>query len=136
MKPVFLAALLTLSAIDLSAAAEPDTYLFDVLRHSQYRFELTRLLKDKAIPDWVRAFLKEGDGVASPSRTIDLGGKSYRIDHLCKVHDCAGNVLAVLWAPRGLRAWAALMEGGGTPILFGNPAADQAQALAAALKGN
>ena len=139
MKPAFVAALLLFGPLGSSVtslAAEPDVYLFDVLRHYQYHYELTRLLNGKAVPQWVDAFLKEGDGVASPSKTVELGGKSYRLDHLCKVHDCAGNVLVVLWAPRGLRAWAALMEGGRPPTMFGNPAADQAQALAAALKAN
>ncbi len=139
MKSVVFAALLAMGmagAAGIARAAEPDTYLFDVLRHPQYRYELNRVLKDKSLPDWVVAFLREGDGVASPSKTIDLGGKSYRLDHLCKVHDCAGNVLAVLWAPRGLRAWAALSQNGGPPLMLGNPATDQSQALEAAVKGN
>lgn len=139
MKSVVFAAVLALGALGAGAvarAAEPDTYLFDVLRHSQYRYELNRVLKGKSLPDWVAAFLREGDGVASPSKTVELGGKNYRLDHLCKVHDCAGNVLAVLWAPRGLRAWAALSEHGGPPVMLGNPAADQSQVLAAAVKGN
>lgn len=138
MKSVLVATLLVLGGIcsgGTGSAAEPDTYLFDVLRHSQYHYELARLLKGKHVPDWVQAFLKEGDGVASPSKTLEIGGKSYRVDHLCKAHDCTGNVLVVLWAPRGLRAWAAIVEGGGTPTLFGNPAPEQAQALTAAVKG-
>ncbi len=139
MKSGLFSAVLVLGLVGAGAfarAAEPDTYLFDVLRHSQYRYELNRVLKGRPVPDWVAAFLREGDGVVIPSKTVDLGGKSYRLDHLCKVHDCAGNVLAVLWAPRGLRAWAALSEHGGAPVMFGNPAPDQSQALEAAVKGN
>ena len=139
MRSIVFAAVLALGmggTVTGAGAAEPDTYLFDVLRHSQYRYELNRVLKGKPVPDWVGAFLREGDGVVTTSKTVELGGKSYRLDHLCKVHDCAGNVLAVLWAPRGLRAWAALSEHGGTPVMFGDPTPEQSQALEAAAKGN
>ena len=117
-------------------AAEPDTYLFDVLTHGQYHAAFVQLLRGKTVPDWVKAVVKSGEGVAVPNKTIEIAGKSYRLDHVCKVHDCAGNVLAVLWAQGGRQVWAGLVENAGTPVWFGKPTPDQAQALTAALKGS
>ena len=115
-------------------AAEPDTYLFDVLRHPQYKAALKQILKAKNVPGWVKAFMERGDGVVAPMKTIDLAGHPYRLDHLCKPHDCSGNVLAVLWSPGGRQVWAALVNEGGTPVLFGNPSAEKTQALTADAK--
>ena len=111
-------------------AAEPDTYLFDVLALQPYKGNFARLVKAKAAPDWVRRASSQGEGTAVPMRTVDIAGTPYRLDHLCKVHDCAGNTLDVLWAPRGARVWAALVEGGKPAVMLGDPPAPQAKALA------
>ena len=114
-----------------ASAAEPDTYLFDVLRHPQYKAAFKQVLKGKAVPGWVKSFMERGDGVVAPMKMIDLAGHPYRLDHLCKPHDCSGNVLAVLWSSGGRQVWAALVDQGGTPILFGNPSPDKTQVLTA-----
>ena len=117
-----------------ASAPEPETYLFDVLRHPQYKGALKQVLKGKTVPDWVQAFMDRGDGVVTPMKMVDIAGHSYRLDHLCKPHDCAGNALAVLWAPGGRKVWAALVEAGAPPVFFGNPSPDQTETLSAAAK--
>ena len=126
---VFMLALLASTSADRVSAAEPDTYLFDVLRHPQYKGALKQILGRKPVPAWVKAFMDRGDGVVSPMRTVDIDGHPYRLDHLCKPHDCAGNVLSVLWGPGGRKVSAALIQGGGAPVLYGDPSPEQAQAL-------
>ena len=111
------------------SAAEPETYLFDLLRHPQPKSALKQVLKGKAVPDWVKAFMARGDGVVAPMKILDISGRSFRLDHLCKPHDCAGNVLSVLWAPGDRKVWAALVQGGGAPVFFGNPSPEQSQVL-------
>ncbi len=129
--PLLIAGIL---AVAPAWAAEPDTYVFDVLRHGQYRLAFIKLFKGQTVPDWVEAVVKAGEGVSTPMKTVDMGGKSYRLDHVCKVHDCAGNVLAILWAPAGQRVWAAVVEGGGAPAFYGTPSPEQTEALLAAVK--
>ena len=119
-----------------AGAAEADTYLFDVLARGQYRAAFIQLFRGKTVPDWVKAVVKSGEGVAIPNKTVEIDGKSYRLDHVCKVHDCAGNVLAVLWAQGGRQVWAGLVDNASDPVWFGKPTPDQAQALTAALKGS
>ena len=132
-------ALLALAVVVASAHAvcaagtkpppEPDTYVFDLLALQPYKGNFARLVKTEALPDWVKAISTKGEGEAVPSKAIDIGGTPYRLDHVCKPHDCAGNTLDVLWAPAGRRVWAALVEGGKPPVMLGSPPAPQAKAL-------
>ncbi|WP_237480843.1 Ivy family c-type lysozyme inhibitor [Lichenibacterium dinghuense] len=120
---------------DVARAAEPDTYIFDVLALQPYKGNFARLVKDRAVPDWVKAIAVQGAGTAGPSRTVDVGGTPYRLDRVCRVDACAGNTLDVLWAPRGARVWAALVEGGKPVVMLGHPKDPQARALAEAASG-
>ena len=122
------------AAYGTAMAAEPETYLFDVLRHPQYKGALKQILKGKPMPDWVQAFMERGDGVVAPMKSVDVAGHSYRLDHLCKPHDCSGNVLSVLWSPGGRKVWAALVDQGAAPVFFGDPSPDQTATLSAAAK--
>ena len=108
---------------------EPDTYIFDVLALQPYRGNLARLLKAKGLPDWVSAISIKGEGTAVPGRTVGIAGTSYRLDHVCKPRDCAGNTLDVLWAPGGRKVWALLVSGGKPPVMLGMPPAPEAKAL-------
>ena len=74
---------------------------------------------------------------APPESSLDNTGQRapgtpYRLDRVCKVDACAGNTLDVLWAPRGAKVWAALVEGGKAPVMLGDPKGPQAKALAEA----
>ena len=94
-----------------------------------YKGNLARLVKSKGTPDWVKAISVKGEGTAVPSKTVDIAGTPYRLDRVCKPHECNGNTFDVLWAPAGRRVWAALVDGGKPPVLLGTPPAPQAKAL-------
>ncbi len=113
-------------------AAEPDTYIFDLLALQPYKGNFARLVKAKDAPDWVKAISVQGAGTAGPMKTVDVGGTPYRLDRVCKVDACAGNTLDVLWAPRGSKVWAALVEDGKPPVMLGDPKAAQAKTLSEA----
>ena len=119
MRFAALAMLLGLSCT--AQAGEPDTYIFDALALQPYKGNFARLVKGEAVPAWVKAIAVQGAGTAGPSRTVDVGGTPYRLDHVCKVDACATNTIDVLWAPRGAKVWAALVEGGRSPVLLGGP---------------
>jgi len=133
MRFVPLAIVICLGLGGAAQAAEPETYVFDVLALQPYRGNLARLVKAKDAPDWVKAIVSQGEGTAVPSKSVDVGGTPYRLDHVCKVHDCAGNTLDILWAPRGAKVWAALVDGGKPAVMLGDPKPPQARALAAAV---
>lgn len=124
---------LGLSAPARSAEPEAEPYIFDVLPLQPYKGNFARLVKGKSVPAWVRSISTQGEGTATPMRSVDVGGTPYRLDRVCKVHDCAGNTLDVLWAPRGTRVWAVLVEGGHEPVMLGEPKPPQAKALQDAL---
>ena len=120
---------LVVALIGPARAAEPDTYIFDLLALQPYKGNLARLLKPGTTPDWVKSIVTQGEGVAVPSKNVEIGGTPYRLDHICKVHDCPGNTLDVLWAPGGRKVWAALVEGVKPPVMLGDPKPPQAKAL-------
>ena len=119
----------TVSTTPATASSEPDPYIFDVLPLQPYKGNLARLVKSKGTPDWVKAISVKGEGTAVPSKTVDIAGTPYRLDRVCKPHECNGNTFDVLWAPAGRRVWAALVDGGKPPVLLGTPPAPQAKAL-------
>ncbi len=126
------AALALLVGFGLSStarAAEPDPYIFDLLALQPYKGNFARLVKAKTVPDWVKAISIQGAGTAGPMKSVDVGGTPYRLDRVCKVDACAGNTLDVLWAPRGVKVWAALTETGKPPVVLGDPKGPQAKAL-------
>lgn len=62
------------------------------------------------IPDGLKSveWIYDLSGVASPLRTIEWNGKSYRGGSVCKPHDCADNMFVFLVALDGSRAIATL----------------------------
>ncbi len=131
----FAALALLVGLSSAARAAEPDTYIFDVLALQPYKGSFARLVKGKEVPDWVKAIAVQGSGTAGPTRTVDVGGTPYRLDRVCEVGACAGNTLDVLWAPRGMKVWAALVEGGKPPVMLGDPKGAQEKELEAAANG-
>lgn len=127
--PLALALALVLCPWGTARAAEPDTYIFDVLALQPYKGNLARLVKPATTPDWVKSIVTQGEGVAVPSKNVEIAGTPYRLDHVCKVHDCAGNTLDVLWSPGGRKVWAALVEGGKPPVMLGDPKPPQSKVL-------
>lgn len=129
MRFAALALLVGFGTATAACAAEPDPYIFDVLALQPYKGNFARLVKPKTIPDWVKAIAVQGAGTAGPMKTVDVGGTPYRLDRVCKVDACTGNTLDVLWAPRGSRVWAALVEDGKPAVMLGDPKGPQAKAL-------
>ena len=129
MRCAALALLIGLGATGAARAAEPDTYIFDVLASQPYKGNFAQLVKSKAVPDWVRAISVQGAGAAGPMKTVDVSGTPYRLDRVCKAPACSGDTIDVLWAPRGTRVWAALVDGGKPALLLGDPKGPQAKAL-------
>ena len=127
----FAALALIVGLSSAAQAAEPDTYIFDALALQPYKGNFARLVKGKDVPDWVKAIAAQGAGTAGPTKAVDVGGTAYRLDRMCKVGACAGNTLDVLWAPRGAKVWAALVEDGKPPVLLGDPKGAQARELQA-----
>ncbi|MGI3902714.1 MAG: Ivy family c-type lysozyme inhibitor [Janthinobacterium lividum] len=133
MRFATLALVIGLGLPGATLAAEPDTYIFDLLALQPYKGNFARLVKAKDAPDWVKAISVQGAGTAGPMKTVDVGGTPYRLDRVCKVDACAGNTLDVLWAPRGSKVWAALVEDGKPPVMLGDPKAAQAKTLSEAV---
>ena len=115
--------------VGAAVAGEDDTYIFDVLARANYRAAYTALIKRPDMPDWVRDVVRTGDGLGKPHTIVVLAGKDYRVDHVCKVNDCASHALTVLFAPHGQKAWGWLIDDKGAPIVLGAPKPDIAQIL-------
>lgn len=135
MRFAALALVLALAPTTLARAAESDVYIFDVLALQPYKGNFARLVKPATVPGWVKAIAVQGAGTAGPMRTVDVGGTPYRLDRVCKVDACADHRIDVLWAPRGAKVWAALVEDGKPPVMLGDPKAPQVKALAEAAAG-
>jgi hypothetical protein len=113
-----------------SASARAGAYLLDIIRTEPYRGAWTRMLaKEHDVPSWIKDFAVTGDGVNTPARMVPIGYRAFSLATLCKAHDCAGNMLYVLFAPDGAQAFAKLVEAGKAPRLFGNPNASIIAAL-------
>ena len=112
------------------AFARPGAYLLDLVRTEPYRTAWMRMLaKERGLPSWVQDFMTTGDGVNTPSKMIPVGVKAFTYSTLCEPHDCAGNMLYVVFAPDGGQAYAKLVQAGKAPRLLGKPDAQTRSAL-------
>jgi hypothetical protein len=117
-------------------AAEPDPYLFDVVKKPAYAQTLKSLL-DKAgkLPNWTREVRKtKGNYVASTATHVAVNGTAYDVFHACEPHECPENQLAIMFAPNGSQAWGVLFEEGILSYL-GAPSDAQQAVLKKALVG-
>jgi hypothetical protein len=115
-----------------SASARPGAYLLDLIKTEPYRSAWTRMLaKQHDVPSWIKDFAVTGDGVNTQSHMVPVGYKAFTLATLCKAHDCADNMLTVIFAPDGTQAYARLVEAGKPPRLFGKPDAQVTGALSA-----
>jgi len=64
------------------------------------------------VPDWVSHYAKIFDAPATPSKSVAVGGETYRLAWVRKAHDCGDNQLNVLFLPGGKRAWGLLSDRG------------------------
>lgn len=124
-------ALLLVCAACLSAAAANQTYLTDAIKSPSYLRSLTNLLKSAGkLPSWTRQVLKtSGDYVGTPVAYSTIDGIRYELFYACKPHDCADNAMELMFAPRGAKVWAAMVEDGKSVIYLGSPSAAQQAVL-------
>ena len=77
-------------------------------------------------PDWLVAFNRNFDGVASQITSLTIDGKAYEISFVCKPTDCAGHKFVVLFDANGAHAYGALGGKDNDPEFFGAPLAVRA----------
>jgi hypothetical protein len=115
-----------------SASARPGAYLLDLIKTEPYRDAWTKMLaKERDVPSWIKDFIATGDGVNTPAEMVPVGVQAFTFATLCKAHDCADNMLHVVFAPDGAKAYGRLVEAGKAPRLFGKPDAQIQAALSA-----
>lgn len=123
-------AVLLICAACSSAAAANQTYLTDAIKNPSYLRSLTGLLKNAGkLPSWTQQVLKtKGDYVGTPVAYTTIGGTRYELFYACKAHDCADNAMELMFAPNGIKAWAAMVEDGKSVTYLGAPS-DAQQAV-------
>lgn len=135
MRQLHCALILVCAACTIAAAADP-TYLTDTIKNPAYLRSLTGLLKGSAmLPTWTRQVLKtSGDYVGNPATFSAVDGIRYEVFYACKAHDCADNAMALMFAPKGAKAWGAIVTDGKSARYLGSPNAGQQTALKKALQ--
>jgi hypothetical protein len=128
---VILTVLLVLAFPQLAEAANLP-YLFDRLKKPAYRKPLETLLKTKGVevPDWIRIFMKNYNGVASPGEAVEVDGRPFELYSVCQPHDCGGTFLYVLYPPGGERAWALITSDHNIVAFLGDSSPAQRKLLA------
>ena len=96
----------------LAAQRGEGPYLFDVLKKPTYLAAWKGILAGESVPDWVSHFAKIFDAPATPSKSVAVGGETYRLAWVRKAHDCGDNQLNVLFLPGGKRGWGLLSDRG------------------------
>ena len=105
-------------------------FLFDVLRELPYRLAWDKLMKDvQPTPDWLMQFNRNYDGVAGELKSIDIGGKPYRLSFVCKPQDCNDRKFEVMFDLQGARAYGALGGRSDPPAFYGAPPQELQDAL-------
>lgn len=113
--------------------AEP--YLFELLDRPAYRKAWDALFAgEPAVDAWLARYAKTRNGPANAGETLTLDARTYRVNAVCKTHDCGDNRFVVVFAPDGTRAWGLLDKAGANARYFGKPDAAMQGALRAALR--
>jgi Inhibitor of vertebrate lysozyme (Ivy) len=135
-------AALILLALGALASAQPQParaagelpYLYEQLKKPAYKASLMTILKgQKSLPPWIGIFLKTMNGVANPGTPLVIDGQPAELYTVCQPHSCDGNVLYVIYAPGGARAWGLVTQDGRAVAVLGNPSDGQRKALMAAM---
>jgi len=120
------------------AAWAADTeFLFDALHgRTPYRASWDKLMKlVQPTPDWLVAFNRNFDGVASQITALTINGKPYEISFVCKPTDCAEHKFVVLFDANGAHAFGALGGKDNDPAFFGGPSPAEQDAMTKVVKG-
>lgn len=119
--------------LDLSAGAAELPYLFEQLKKPTYKASFNALFRsEKNLAPWLRAYLKDRNGVDTPGQTVTDKGRSYELYEVCEPHNCPGNDIYVLFTPGGGRGWGLFTKDGGNYRFFGSPDEQQRAMLTAA----
>lgn len=109
-------------------------YLYDLLAKPAYAKSWKALFKDeKKVDAWLAAYAKTQNGPATPGKLVKLEGKDFRVNMVCKTHDCDTNQFYVLFNAEGTAAWGLLVKGKGNERFFGKPDEVKKQALRSAV---
>lgn len=143
LRTAALALFLSFSAASLAQAkAQPAElpYLYDLLAKPAYAKSWKALFKDeKKVDAWLAAYARTQDGPATPGKALKLEGKNYRLNSVCKTHDCDTNQFHVLFNEDGSAAWGLLLKSNGKDKakerFFGKPDEQKRRALRSAVPG-
>lgn len=133
MKAYLIATMLALSCTAKAGSAAQvagDAYLFDVLKNKTYRKAWDALfIQENQVDNWLARYAKTKDGPATPSEPLTIAGKPYRLNFVCKTHDCGDNFFYVIFNQTGDKAWGILLKNNRVERFFGQPDAAQKAAL-------
>jgi len=132
----FLRALVVIGATFSAAAVAADVYLADAIKSSAYAQSLAELLKSAgSLPDWTNELRKpRGNYVGTPVVHVTIAGTHYELFNACKAHDCGDNRIEVMFAPKGTKAWGAILVDGKNVTFLGAPSPAQQSALKSAMQ--
>jgi Inhibitor of vertebrate lysozyme (Ivy) len=134
-----LSSVLALAFVILACGAQAadSEFLFDALHgRTPYRASWDKLMKlVQPTPDWLVAFNRNFDGVASEITSLTIDGKAYEMSFVCKPTDCAGHKFVVLFDANGTHAYGALGGKDNDPAFFGDPSQSEQDAMTKAVKG-
>lgn len=106
--------------ISNTAIAEP--YLFELLNKPNYLEAWNAMIaSERNVDAWLVKYAKSKNGVATPGKSMQLNGKSYLINTVCKPHACGDNQFFVVFAPEGTKAWGLLLKDEKLERFFGTP---------------
>lgn len=130
MRRTFWALIFITAACTIAVAANP-VYLTDAIKNPSYLRSLASLLNNAGkLPTWTRQVLKtSGNYVGTPVAYSTVNGIRYELFFVCKAHDCADNAMELMFAPKGAKAWGALVIDGKSASYLGAPDAAQQAAL-------
>jgi hypothetical protein len=134
--PLALSLAVALVILAGAALAADTEFLFDALHgRTPYRASWDKLMKlVQPTPDWLVAFNRNFDGVASQITILTIDGKPYEISFVCKPTDCAEHKFVVLFGANGEHAYGALGGKDNDPAFFGDPSQVEQDALTKAVK--
>ena len=123
--------LVLLCAACSSVTAANQIYLTDAIKNPAYLRSLTGLLKSAGkLPTWTRQVLKtSGNYVGTAVAYSTVAGTRYELFYACKPHDCGNNGMELMFAPHGVKVWAAIVVDGKSVTYLGSPDAAQQAAL-------
>ena len=129
MRRLLLAAILI--CVTCSIATARDTYLTDAIKKPAYMRSLSSLIESAGkLPSWTRQVLKtSGDYVGTPVTYSTIEGTRYELFNTCQAHDCTNNAMALMFAPKGAKAWGAIVIDAKAVTYLGKPDAAQQAAL-------